>query len=184
MDIPEFEGRMQPDEFIERIFNYKDVPEHNKVKHVAIKLWKHASIGWEHLKKQWERERKSLLVTWAKMKKVLKRKYLPVHYLQNKLSIEEYTAEYDHSMMHCDIVELEEQMVALYLGGLRSEIGNVVQLQPYWTYSDVCNLALKVDRQLKEGSKSTYQPFNQGGITNQGSSSTAKTIPYPKITSR
>ena len=70
--------------------------------------------------------------------------------------------------------------MAHYLGGLRSKISNVVQLQPYWTYNDVCKLALKVERQLKEGRKSTYQPFNQGGITNRGSSSTTKTTPYPK----
>lgn len=57
VEIPEFEGRAQPDEFIdwlltvERIFEYKDVPEHRKVKIVAIKLKKHASIWWEHLKR-------------------------------------------------------------------------------------------------------------------------------------
>jgi hypothetical protein len=37
-----------------------------------------------------------------------------------------------------------------------------------------------VERQLKEGRMSTYRPFNQEGITNRGSSSTAKTTPYPK----
>jgi pentatricopeptide repeat protein len=155
VDIPEFEGRMQPDEFIdwlntiERIFEYKDVPEHHKVKLVAIKLRKHASLWWEHVKKQRERERKSRIVTWEKMKKALKRKFLPDHYRQdaflkfhnfwqNELSVEDYTAEFDHSMMRCDIVEPEEQMVARYLGGLRSEISNVVQLQPYWTSLSAC----------------------------------------------
>jgi hypothetical protein len=52
--------------------------------------------------------------------------------------MEEYMVEFDHSMMCCDIVEPEEQMVAHYLEGLRFKIGNVVQLQPYWTYNDVC----------------------------------------------
>jgi hypothetical protein len=33
---------------------------------------------------------------------------------------------------------------------------------------------------LKEGHRSTYRPFSQGGITNRGSSSTAKTTPFPK----
>ena len=57
VDIPEFEGKMQPNEFIdwlttvERIFDFKDVPENCKVKIVAIKLGKHASIWWEHLKR-------------------------------------------------------------------------------------------------------------------------------------
>ena len=43
VDIPKFEGKMQPDDFInwlttiERIFDFKDVPENRKVKIVAIK---------------------------------------------------------------------------------------------------------------------------------------------------
>lgn len=197
VDIPEFEGRMQPDEFIdwlntvERIFDYKDVPDHNKVKLVAIKLRKHASIWWKHLKRQRERERKSRIVTWVKMRKALKKKYLPDHYRQdaflkfhnfrqNDLSVEEYTAEFDHSMMRCDIVEPEEQMVARYLRGLRLEISNIVQLQPYWTYNDVFKLALKVEKQLKEGRRSTYRPFNRDGSTNRGSSSTSKASPPTK----
>jgi hypothetical protein len=44
--------------------------------------------------------------------------------------VEEYIAEFDHSMMRCDIVEPEEQMVARYLGGLHLEINNIVQLHP------------------------------------------------------
>lgn len=64
VEIPEFEGRMQGDEFIdwlntvERIFDYKNVTDDCKVKLVAIKLKKHASIWWEHLKKQRAREGK------------------------------------------------------------------------------------------------------------------------------
>lgn len=44
--ILEFEGRMQPEEFIDwlysidRVFNYKDVLDHCKVKLVATKLKK------------------------------------------------------------------------------------------------------------------------------------------------
>jgi hypothetical protein len=57
VDIPEFEGRMQLDEFIdwvntiEQVFDYKDVLENHKVNVVVIKLRKHASIWWEYLKK-------------------------------------------------------------------------------------------------------------------------------------
>uniref|UniRef100_A0A2N9FZ08 RNA-directed DNA polymerase n=1 Tax=Fagus sylvatica TaxID=28930 RepID=A0A2N9FZ08_FAGSY len=161
VDIPDFEGKMQPDDFIdwlttvERIFHFKDVPENRKVKVVAIKLRKHASIWWEHLKRQREREGRERITTWAKMKRELKRKYLPDHYKQDafmkfhnfkqrELSVEEYTAEFDHLMIRCDVVEQEEQMIARYLGGLRVEISDVVQLQPYWNYYDVCKLAMKI----------------------------------------
>ena len=167
VDISEFEEKMQPNDFIdwlttvERIFDFKDVPKNRKVKVVAIKLRKHASIWWKHLKRQREREGRERITTWAKMKRELKRKYLPEHYKQDafmkfhnfkqrELSVEEYTTEFDHLMIRCDGVEQEEQMIACYLGGLRVEISDVVQLQPYWTYNDVCKLAMKVEKQLKE----------------------------------
>ena len=76
------------------------------------------------------------------MKREPKRKYLPKHYKQyafmkfhnfkqKELSVEEYTVEFDHLMIRCDVVEQEEQMIARYLIGLHVEISDVVQLQPY-----------------------------------------------------
>ena len=88
VEISKFEGRAQLDEFIdwlltvEWIFEHKDVLEHRKVKIVAIKLKKHASIWWEHLKKQRAHEGKSRIETWEKMKKVLKKKFLLDNYRQ------------------------------------------------------------------------------------------------------
>ena len=75
------------------------------------------------------------------MKRELKRKYLPDMYWQDvflklhnfkqkELSAEEHTAEFDHLMMKCDLVEPEEQTIAHFLGGLKLEIGSAIQLQP------------------------------------------------------
>ena len=58
----------------------------------------------------------------------------------------EYIAKFDHLMLKRELTELEEQTIAWYLGGLKYEISNVVQLQPYWTLNDVCKLALKVEK--------------------------------------
>ena len=44
VEIPEFEGKLNPDEFLEwlhiikRIFYYKDIPDEKKVKLVALRL--------------------------------------------------------------------------------------------------------------------------------------------------
>lgn len=35
--------------------------------------------------------------------------------------------------MRCDIMEPEEHIFARDIGGLRPEISDAVQLQPYWT---------------------------------------------------
>jgi len=52
IDILEFEGKLDPDDFlewmqaVERIFEFKDIPEDTKVKLVALKLRKYASLWW------------------------------------------------------------------------------------------------------------------------------------------
>ena len=55
LDIPDFEGQLDPDIFldwlqtVERIFEFKDIPEDRKVKLVALKLRKYASIWWSNV---------------------------------------------------------------------------------------------------------------------------------------
>ena len=55
VDIPEFEGRLDPDDFlewiqtVERVFEYKEVPDEQKVKVIALKLRKYASLWWTNL---------------------------------------------------------------------------------------------------------------------------------------
>ncbi|KAL1300476.1 hypothetical protein AAHE18_18G185700 [Arachis hypogaea] len=58
IDIPEFEGRLKSNDFIdwlctvERVIELKDIPNDKHMKLVAIKLKKHASVWWENLKRQ------------------------------------------------------------------------------------------------------------------------------------
>jgi len=48
VEVPEFEGKLDPKEFldwlhtVERIFEYKDIPNDKKVKLVALRLRKYA----------------------------------------------------------------------------------------------------------------------------------------------
>ena len=73
VEIPKFEGMLDPEEFldwlhaVERVFEYKDVPEHKKVKLVACKLRKYAPLWWRNLCAKWVTERKSKIRTWEKM---------------------------------------------------------------------------------------------------------------------
>ena len=67
---------------VELVFEYYDPPKRQKVNFVAIKMRKSASFWWENLKRQGQRDGKKKIETWEKMKKELKRKYLPFHYCQ------------------------------------------------------------------------------------------------------
>jgi len=68
--LPEFEGKLDPDEFlewlhtVERIFDYKEVPEDKKVNLVALRLRKYASLRWTNLCSKRIRERKPKIQTW------------------------------------------------------------------------------------------------------------------------
>jgi len=69
IDISDFEGNLQPDDFldwletVECVFEYKKVLEEQKVKIVAVKLKKHASIWWKNLKRKRKCEGKSKIKT-------------------------------------------------------------------------------------------------------------------------
>ncbi|OMO92485.1 Retrotransposon gag protein [Corchorus capsularis] len=169
VQIPEFDGRGQPDDFlewlhtVERIFEYQDVPENKQVKLVAIKLRKHASLWWENLRMQRERNGKEKIRTWDKMVREFKKKFLPEDYkqdvflkLQNlkqgSMNVLDYTAEFDALMIKANINEPEEQTIARYLAGLKISIANIVVLQPYRTLNDVIKLALRVEKQVRNKS--------------------------------
>jgi len=87
VDIPEFEGKLNPEEFrdwlstVERVFEYKDVPKDKKVKLVALKLRKYASLWWTNLCANRVRNRKEKIRTWEKMKTKLKARFLPSSYV-------------------------------------------------------------------------------------------------------
>ncbi|KAJ0444397.1 putative retrotransposon gag domain-containing protein [Helianthus annuus] len=188
-EIPEFEGRMEPDDFIdwlqtvERIFDLRQVPENLKVKLVAIRLRKYASLWWEHVQNQRCREGKHKVETWEKMKRLMRSKFVPVNHKQDSfleyhnfkqaaLSVEEFIVKFEQLRMRCGIEEDEEQTIARLLGALRSDIADVVMLQQYWYFSDVCRLAQRVERQLAAKPKpatrfSSYKPTRLKSYTNK-----------------
>lgn len=71
-----------------------------------------------------------------KLNKELKRKFLPNNnrqdvYLklynckQKELFMGDYTIEFNNLMMNCDLVEVEENMIARYIRGPKHEISNL-----------------------------------------------------------
>jgi len=65
---------LDPDDFlewlqtVERIFEYKEVPEDKKVKLVALKLRKYTSLWWTNLLAKRVRQGKVKIRTWEKMR--------------------------------------------------------------------------------------------------------------------
>jgi len=83
------------------------------------------------------------------MKAKLKARFLPTSHVQDnysqlhnlvqgEMSVDEYTREFEKLLIKCDIQELEEQTIVRYLGGLEPRYANVVELQQYSTFNEVC----------------------------------------------
>jgi len=94
------------------------------------------------------------------MKSKLKARFLPPTYAQDcysqlhnlnqgNLSVEEYTREFEKLVIKCGLHEPEEQTIVRYLGGLDPRYANVVDLQAYTSFDEVCVLAHKVEQQKK-----------------------------------
>ena len=89
MEVLEFEGKLNPEEFldwlhtVERVFEYKDIQEDKKVKLVALRLPNYASLWWTNLCAKRVRKKKGGKIrTWKKMKAKLKDRFLSPPYLQ------------------------------------------------------------------------------------------------------
>jgi len=93
---------------------------------------------------------------------------------QGNLSVEEYTREFEKLVIKCDLDEPEEQTIIRSLGGLDPRCANIVDLQAYNSFDQVCVLAHKVE-QLKKKKRPPRQenpklsPHDQ--TVNKGSSS-------------
>jgi hypothetical protein len=88
MDLPSFNGQLQIEGFldwlavVERFFDYMEIPEDKKVKLVTYRLMGGASAWWEQLQLTRIRQRKGMVQTWSKMRRLLHYRYLPPDYEQ------------------------------------------------------------------------------------------------------
>jgi hypothetical protein len=131
LDIPEFNGKHDPDVFlewlrsVERIFEYQEYSDAKKYKLTTLRFTKFASLWLENLQEQRRRAGKEKIKSWIKLRKRMKEKYVPRTYLQDKyvkltslkqgdLSVEEYIQEFEELTMLCGLVEEMEQKMARF----------------------------------------------------------------------
>ncbi|GKF01794.1 reverse transcriptase domain-containing protein [Tanacetum coccineum] len=127
------------------IFDRHDTRDHRNVKLVAIRLKKSASLWWDHVQNQRYRKGKHRVESWDKMKRLMQKTFLPVTHKQDSylefhnlkqqtLTVEEFISEFERVRMRCGVEENEKQTIACFLGGLRTDISDVVYLQQYYSF--------------------------------------------------
>ena len=81
VEIPKFKGQLNPDDFldwlstVERVFKYKDMLDDKKVKLVALKRRRCASIWWNNILSKRARKGKGKIHSWRKMRSKLMVKF-------------------------------------------------------------------------------------------------------------
>ncbi|KAF7802599.1 Transposon Ty3-G Gag-Pol polyprotein [Senna tora] len=150
--------------------------EEKKVKLAAVAFIDYAIVWWDQLIISRPRNFERPIDNWEDMKSVLRRRFVPSHYyrdlhlkLQNLKqgfkSVEEYYKEMEIAMIQANVVEDREATMAHCICGLNKEIANVVELQQYVEIEDLIHMAIKVERQLKKGRRSSSK-LHTGGSSN------------------
>ena len=174
-DLPEFDGNLDPEVYldwerrIDRIFSHKGIDDYKCFTYAVLKLSKLASLWYDNCQIKRERERKERINSWNLLKQKLRKRFVPRSYKldlfhkfntlqQSSLSVEDYIKEFERLSMACDCKDEEEQKILKFLVGLNVEIGNRVELQSFFTFDEACELAVKVERQLKASKLKSFRP--------------------------
>jgi hypothetical protein len=86
MDIPMYEGNLDVEELLDWIraldkyFDYEDVEEDKKVKHVVTRLKGHAALWWDELQADRRCKGKQKIKNWDRMVAKMKAKFIPRDY--------------------------------------------------------------------------------------------------------
>ncbi|GKC77928.1 putative nucleotidyltransferase, ribonuclease H, partial [Tanacetum coccineum] len=161
VNIPDFaRDTLSPEGFIdwlvavEEVFEFKEVPENKRVSLIATKLHGRASAWWQQLKLTRKRVGKPRITSWQKMKKCMGANFIPHNY-QRQMN---------------DIQEREDQLVSRYIGGLRVQIMDSVNMFDPMTLSDAYQRALAFEKQNRRvGSSSSPAITGASGSGNVAS---------------
>jgi hypothetical protein len=172
MDIPVYEGNLDVEELLDWIraldkyFDYEDVEEDKKVKHVVTRLKGHATLWWDELQADRRCKGKQKIKSWDRMVAKMKAKFIPKDYqitlfrrmqnLRQKLmTVKEYTEEFYRINIRAGHRESDDEKVARYMNGLRYDIQDEMSMMTIRTVEDAYQMALKAEEKLsrKQGQR-------------------------------
>jgi hypothetical protein len=153
MDIPFYEGNLDAEELLDWIraldtyFDYEDIKEDNKVRHVITHLKGHATLWWDELQADRCCKGKQKIKSWDRMIAKMKEKFIPRDYqislfrrmqnLRQKLmTVKEYSEEFYRLNIRESHWESDDEKVARYMNGLRYDIQDELSMETIQTMED------------------------------------------------
>lgn len=195
MKIPEFQGKSDPEAYLEwekkvdLIFDCNNYSEDKKVKLAAIEFTEYAIVWWDQVVTNRRRYGERPISSWNEMKALMRKRFVPSHYFrdlycklqslnQGTKSVEDYYKEMEIAMIRANVEEDREATMARFLSGLNRDIANVVELQYCVELEDMVHTAMKVERQLKK--RNTYSRAQTSNFKATNSSSSKHEREAPK----
>jgi hypothetical protein len=165
IEVPMYEGNLDVEELLDWIrsmdkyFDYEDVDEEKRVRHVVTRLKGHATLWWDELQAERRSKGKQKIKNWDRMVAKLKAKFMPKDYqinlfrkLQNLrqkgMTVKEYTEEFYKLNIRTGQREKDEEKVSRYINGLRYEIQDEINMMSVRTVEDAYQFALKAEEKL------------------------------------
>jgi hypothetical protein len=167
MEIPMYEGNLDIEELLDWIraldkyFNYEDVEEDKKVKHVVTRLKGHASLWWDELQANRHCKGKHKIKSYDRMVAKMKAKFIPKDYkitlfrrmqnLRQKLSsVKEYTEEFYKINIRAGHRESDDEKVSRYMNGLQYDIQDEIKMMSLQNMEDAYQMALKAEDKMSQ----------------------------------
>jgi hypothetical protein len=139
MDIPSYKGSLDAEELLDWIraldtyFDYEDIEEDKKVRHVVTKLKGHAALWWDEIQADRRCKGKQKIKSWDRIVVKMKAKVITRYYqitlfrrmqnLRQKLmTMKEYTEEFYRLNIIAGHWESDDEKVERYLNGMRYDI--------------------------------------------------------------
>lgn len=155
---------------INQLLMFKQVPDAMRVPLVATRFKGRASAWWQQIKEQRARDGKERIASWDKLKRILRKAFLPYNYtrtvynqLQNlrqgSKTVDDYAAEFFTLLMRNTLLETHDQLVSRFIGGLRQQIQNHLLLFNPNSVSEAHQRAILIEQNLR-GSQSSWSAAN------------------------
>ncbi|XP_019098361.1 PREDICTED: uncharacterized protein LOC104774057 [Camelina sativa] len=129
----------------------------------AVEFSEYALSWWDQLVTSRRRNGEYPIETWAEMKAIMRRRFVPGHYhrdLHQKLrrltqgsrSVEDYYQEMEILLIRADVVEDREATMARFMSGLNRDVQDRLEMEHYVELEEMLHKAILVEKQLKRRS--------------------------------
>jgi hypothetical protein len=181
MDILMYEGNLDIEEILDwfraldKYFDYEDIEEDKKLKHVVTILKGHVALWWDEMKVDRHCKGKQRIKRWDRMVTKMKAKFIPIDYQinifrrmhnlrQKGMTMKEYTGEFYRLNIRSSHHESDDENVARYMNGLRYEIQDEMNMVTIRNVEDAYQIASKAEEKLarKKGQKRIGRSQSRG----------------------